>query len=65
VDGMDKPPACPPRPRGEQNQKKPTFDVLQKPDKLIRYRQEKAQVLFPELAPVFPSTSAGQSLSFG
>src|SRR5271165_7556627 len=26
-------------PTGEQNQKKRTFDVLPKPDKLIRYRQ--------------------------
>jgi len=26
-------------PTGEQNQKKRTFDVLSKPDKLIRYRQ--------------------------
>src|SRR5208337_2565552 len=28
-----------PHPTGEQNQKKRTFDVLPKPDKLIRYRQ--------------------------
>jgi hypothetical protein len=26
-------------PTGEQNQKKRTYDVLQKPDNLIRYRQ--------------------------
>ena len=40
VDRMDKPPACPPpRPTAEQKQKKRTFDVLPKPDKLIRYRQ--------------------------
>jgi hypothetical protein len=38
VDGMDKPPACPPRPQ-EQKQKKRTNHVLPKPDKLIRYRQ--------------------------
>ena len=39
VDGMDKPPACPPRPQAEQKQKKRTFNVLPKPDNLIRYRQ--------------------------
>jgi hypothetical protein len=39
VDGMDKPPACPPRPPAEQKQKKRTFNVLPKPDNLIRYRQ--------------------------
>jgi hypothetical protein len=27
-------------PTGEQNQKKRTYDVLPKPDNLIRYRQE-------------------------
>jgi hypothetical protein len=39
VDGMDKPSACPPRPQEEQKQKKRTYVVLPKPDKLIRYRQ--------------------------
>ena len=38
MDGMDKPPACPPRPQ-EQNQKKRTFGALPKPDNFIRYRQ--------------------------
>ena len=38
VDGMDKPPACPPRPQ-EQKQKKRTIHALPKPDNFIRYRQ--------------------------
>jgi hypothetical protein len=42
---MDKPPACPPRPRGEQNQKKRTIHALPKPDNFIRYRQ-KVQAYF-------------------
>jgi hypothetical protein len=32
-------PPCPQSHEAEQNQKKRTFDVLPKPDKLIRYRQ--------------------------
>jgi hypothetical protein len=39
VDGMDKPPACHPAHEAEQKQKKRTFNVLPKPDNLIRYRQ--------------------------
>jgi hypothetical protein len=39
VDGMDKPPACPTPPTGEQKQKKRTNLVLPKPDNFIRYRQ--------------------------
>ena len=39
VDGMDKPPACPPRPQENRKQKKPTYDGLPKPNNSIRYRQ--------------------------
>jgi hypothetical protein len=37
---VDNASALPTVPQAEQNQKKRTSDVLPKPDKLIRYRQE-------------------------
>ena len=55
VDGMDKPPACPPRPQAEQKQKKRTFNVLPKPDNLIRYRQSNQARFCDCLDPQAPS----------
>src|SRR5271166_933662 len=41
-----RPPPCPQSHEAEQNQKQRTFDVLPKPDKLIRYRQKMFLNLF-------------------
>jgi len=40
VDGIDKPPACPPRPQENRTRRSGHMMSLPKPDKLIRYRQE-------------------------
>ena len=52
VDRMDKPPACPP-PTAEQKQKKRTFDVLPKPDKLIRYRHRRRVGIFNQMTQTY------------
>ena len=50
VDGMDKPPACPP-PHSRTKAEERTLDALPKLDNLIRYRQEKSPLQTKALVP--------------
>jgi len=49
---------CRPQSHSKQNQKKRTFDVLPKPDNLIRYRQMILLAVMAGLDPAIPAAAS-------